>query len=274
MKTVALLGAVILVSAAIGLAERPGAPASRAPAGPGATVTERSPTSEDEAAAGAGSTISGEVREVIDVAEYTYVRLASGDADTWAAVRKAPLRAGQKIVISNATRMDAFSSATLGRTFDVIYFGELSGAERLGETRGALPPGHPPLAGGSPRPLDHGAASAGAKGVARTVERASGENGRSVAELYADRSRLSGKRLRVRGQIVKATPGVLGKNYYRLRDGSSTDPEKSELVVTTRATPNVDDLVTFEGDLRTDVDVGIGFVYPLLLEDAVLSSEP
>ena len=274
MKTIALLGAVILVSAAIGFAKRPEAPARRAPAGPEPTATERPRTPENEAAATAGSTISGEVREVIHVAEYTYVRLASAGGDTWAAVRKAALQAGQKIVVSNATRMDSFSSATLGRTFDVIYFGELSGGERPGETSGTLPPGHPPLTGGSPRSLEHGAGSAGARGVTRTVERASGENGKSVAELYADRARLSGKRVRVRGQIVKATPGVLGKNYYRVRDGSSSDPEKSELVVTTRATPKVDDLATFEGDLLTDVDVGIGFVYPLLLEDAVLRSEP
>ena len=32
-------------------------------------------------------------------------------------------------------------------------------------------------------------------------------------------------------------------------------------------------VATFEGVLRTDVDIGIGYSYPLLLEDATLTAE-
>jgi hypothetical protein len=265
MKTVTVLGAVILVSAAIGFARR------TAPSAPPSTLSAPLPAGEPHAPLGdSGATISGEIREVIDVAEYTYVRLATPGADTWAAVRKQPLNVGQAVSIVGAMRMEGFKSSTLGRTFEVIYFGELAGSGSSAAREGApLPPGHPPLGADAMTPPDHGRATP-ATGPQPPIERATGENARSVAELYADRTTLAGKRLRVRGRVVKATPGVLGKNYYRLRDGSSTEPGKTDLVLTTQATLTVGDVVTLEGTLRTDVDVGIGVLYPVLLEDATL----
>jgi hypothetical protein len=45
-----------------------------------------------------------------------------------------------------------------------------------------------------------------------------------------------------------------------------------ELTATTLAACRVGEVVTLQGRLETDVDVGIGFKFPVLLVDATLES--
>jgi hypothetical protein len=215
------------------------------------------------------TSLAGEVREAIDVAQYTYLRLLTQEgSEIWAAVSKAPVSVGSRVSIIDAARMTNFESATLKRTFDVIYFGNLGAGGASGPS-GALPPGHPPLDGQGAVNSPHGSAATPALPSAVKVEPATGKNAFTIAALFAQRSSLEGKPVRVRGQVVKATP-VQGVTYYRLRDGSSTDPAAAELVVRSSAAAASGQIVIFEGSVRTNVDVGIGFAYPVLLQDAQL----
>jgi hypothetical protein len=139
-----------------------------------------------------------------------------------------------------------------------------------------LPPGHPPIAERSAtvdvaRP-PHPTSAIDVPFV--EVPRAVGKNAKNVAELYAERTALAGHRVRVRGQVIKVTPAVLGKNYLRLRDGSTEEPSQRELVVTSQLEAKRGDIVQLEGTLRTDVNLGIGVIYPVLLEDAQGVPEP
>lgn len=219
--------------------------------------------------------LRGRVREVIDVAQYTYLRLGTPQGEVWAAVSKAQVLVDSDVSVENPTRMVNFASATLKRTFDVIYFGSLP-ASGSASHQVDLPPGHPSIDGTPTVPAAHGTLSPTAPTTDLAdvkVARASGSNARSIAELFAESTKLEGSLLRVRGQVVKVTPGVQGKTYLRLRDGSGSRPEERELVVTSQADVQVGTLVTFEGTLRTQVDVGIGFRYPILLADAKVVAE-
>jgi hypothetical protein len=208
--------------------------------------------------------------ETIDVAEYTYLKLASQDGpELWAAVSKAPVSVGSQVSIVDAARMTQFESATLKRTFDVIYFGRLGTAERASTASGPLPPGHPPLDGHGITSSPHAAAVAPPSSGTMKLTPAPGQNGYAIAALFAERASLDGKTARVRGHIVKATP-VQGLTYYRLRDGSSDEPSSAELVVSSTAKATPGEVATFEGQVRSDVDVGIGFKYPVMLQEARL----
>ena len=66
--------------------------------------------------------------ETVPVSKYTYLRLRSSDGEVWAAVPSASVAIGSRVTISGATRMDDFKSATLGKSFKVIYFGTLGSA--------------------------------------------------------------------------------------------------------------------------------------------------
>ncbi len=71
--------------------------------------------------------VSGRVAEIIQVPNYTYLRLRTPKGDTWAAVATTTTIAkGDAATLVNAMPMSGFTSPTLERTFATIYFGELS----------------------------------------------------------------------------------------------------------------------------------------------------
>ncbi len=101
------------------------------------------------------------------------------------------------------------------------------------------------------------------------IERSSAPNGRSVAQVFAERSALAQKAVRVRGTVVKLNEGILGKTYLHLRDGSgSADGGDDDLTVTTTESFQLGETVEVEGQLAIDQDVGAGYTYAALLTGA------
>ncbi len=101
------------------------------------------------------------------------------------------------------------------------------------------------------------------------VEKAKGSEARTVAELYRDKASLGGKKVSVRGKVVKVSMQIMGKNWVHLQDGTGS-PEKgtNDLVVTTDQTPNVGDVVTATGMVAADKDFGYGYRYEVIMEQA------
>jgi hypothetical protein len=273
MKMVVLFVAAVASAGAVALVMQPKTEVVAAPPVEDAPSATRA---ADETVAPSSTELTGEVREVLEVPQYTYLRLATSSGEAWAAIAKAPVSIGSKVTISEAARMEQFASASLKRTFDVIYFGNLRGsATGAVSDRAALPPNHPPLDMGPGREHGHGSNATPAPSALPqvTVEPARGPNAKTIAALYGETAKLEGKVLRVRGQVTKLTPAVQGKNYIRMRDSSGSPAAQSDLVVTTNTEAKLGDVVTFEGTLRRNVDVGIGFKYPILLENAAQISE-
>jgi len=64
---------------------------------------------------------------------------------------------------------------------------------------------------------------------------------------------------------------VMGKNWVHLRDGSGTAAENThDLVVTTADEAKVGDVVIANGVVTTDVKLGSGYSYDVLVENASL----
>jgi len=213
--------------------------------------------------------LSGEVLEVRDVAPYTYLRLKTAQGETWAAVTQAPVKKGEKVTIANPSVMENFHSKTLDKTFDRIVFGTLSGAAAAPGTPGA------PAAAATASP--HGAMG-GAKPAAPVaaatpvkVAKASGSDARTVAEVVGGKATLKDKSVSLRGQVVKANLGIMGKNWFHLQDGSgSAGAGTNDVLVTSRDVAAVGDVVVVKGTVRTDVKLGSGYEYAVLIEDASL----
>lgn len=277
-------GLAILARRAPDAAQRPvsAATASRAPE----AAAERAPGDE------ASTTISGRVVERIDVPNYTYLSLdiGQGAARTWVAVSSSGVQVGERVRVVDAQLMTNFTSTTLERTFDTIYFGALddgsalpsSGAEvahwvQRGEDPHAGVPGAPPLGPGASKGSaqnPHGNVSEPSRPLTiGQVAKAEGSSGRTVAETHAQRSALAGRTVRVRAVVVKVISGVLERSFVHVKDGSENG-EIRDLLITTRATPAVGDRVLFEGKVTVDKDFGAGYTYPVLLEDAELVADP
>jgi hypothetical protein len=198
--------------------------------------------------------VKGKVLEVKDVDSYTYLLLKTKDGETWAAIAKTPVKKGADVTIENATVMNNFESKTLKKTFDTIVFGTLGGTG----AGGGMAAAHSGLA-----------KAADVKDV--KVPKASGPDARTVAEIVTKRMELKDKTIVVRGKVVKFTPEVLGKNWVHLRDGSGSASDNThDVLVTTKDAAKIGDVVVAKGVVHTDRDLGSGYSYKVLVEDATL----
>lgn len=203
--------------------------------------------------------VAGKVLEVRDVENYTYLRLKTKDGETWAAVGKTPVKLGAEVNIADPMVMTNFESKALKRKFDRIVLGTLSGAGGAAAPAGS---DMTALHAGIAKPED-------IKDV--KVAKATGPDARTVAEIVTRRTDLKDKAVVVRGKVVKYTSGVLGKNWLHLRDGSGSAADKTDDVVVTTTDPStVGDVVLAKGVVRTDRDLGSGYTYKVLVEEARL----
>jgi hypothetical protein len=197
--------------------------------------------------------VKGTVLESMDAGAYTYLKLKTADGEVWAAVAKTSVKTGTDVTITGISRMDGFESKTLGRTFDRIWFGALAGDAGAMAAR-------------------HAAASTAPAEGAIKVAKAEGADGRTVAEVWADRAGLKGKPVAVRGKVVKFSADIMGKNWIHLRDGSGSPAAKdNDLTVTTDATAKVGDVVSAPGAVTVDKDFGAGYAYAVILEGAKIT---
>ncbi len=201
--------------------------------------------------------IKGEVLETRDVEGYTYLRLKTGEGEIWAAVPSASVKKGAQVTLVNPAVMQNFESKTLKKTFDKIVFGQV------------VEPGAPLAAPHGTAPA--APAAAPTAGPMIKVAKATGVEAKTVAEVVAGKAALSGKTVLVRGQVVKVNSGILGKTWLHLQDGSGSAVNgTNDILVTTKDGAAVGDVVQAKGTVRTDVTVGPGYAYAVLIDDAVV----
>ncbi len=229
------------------------------------------PTAQPPSAATPHISVTGTVLERIDVDGGTYLRLKTPQGEIWAAVNKTGVKKGAEVTVVNAVPMDGFESKTLKRKFDRIIFGSLSA-------------GGGPEAGPAPKPAGQGAPT-DQKGIIAAqhasvanapvgtgeikVNKAEGAEGKTVAEIIGARASLKDASVAVRGKVVKFSPGIMGKNWIHLRDGSgSRAKQDDDITVTTADMAAVGDVVLVRGVVHVDRDFGAGYLYPVIIEDA------
>src|SRR5512146_2811987 len=92
--------------------------------------------------------LKGKVLEKLDVAEYTYLRLATASGETWAAVLKTDaVSVGAEAAVVNPMSMDGFESRTLKRKFEKIVFGTLDRKVQDSEAMRVLQQAHAGVSG-------------------------------------------------------------------------------------------------------------------------------
>jgi hypothetical protein len=268
---------VVLVALAVTACKKSDAPsvgAAPATAAPGAP------------AAGA-SVVQGKIVEKIEAAPYSYLKLSTPGGEVWAAVPQTTVAVGGEVVIENPMAMDGFESKTLNRKFDKILFGTLggqggaaaaapAGMPPAGMPPAGMPPGAMPPPGGMPPPgmaAQHAAAGAGPADVGDVkVPKATGANARTVAEIHGQKAELKEKKVTVRGKVVKANSGIMGKNWFHVRDGSGTQAKgDNDITITSDGQAAVGDVVVVVGVVRLDKDFGAGYAYPVIIEEATFS---
>ncbi|HEY5915594.1 MAG TPA: nucleotide-binding protein [Verrucomicrobiae bacterium] len=215
---------------------------------------------------GSAGGFSGKVAETMDAGEYTYVRVDTGKTNLWAVAPKFAVKVGDTAAVAAAMPMANYHSKSLNRDFEVVYFADhiaVHGAPPMAGTMPGLPKDHPPIA-------MPGSAAARPKVDLSGIKKP--EGGKTVAEIYGEKSALSGKEVKVRGKVVKFNGGILGKNWLHLRDGTGSEGS-NDLLVTSKSEAKVGDTVLATGVLVLNKDFGANYKYSVMIEDANVTVE-
>ena len=209
-----------------------------------------------------GGPFLGEVMESINAGSYSYLRLKTKDGEVWAATMQSNYPKGIKVQLHDPMLMTNFESRALNKTFDEIVFASAVSTENssAGSQAQQMMNAH------------KGAATATPTVAVMKVAKAPGKNGRTVAEVYAQRSQLKDKPVAVQGTVVKFTGDIMDRNWVHLRDGTgSAEAKSNDLIVTTKQKVRVGDVVLVSGVVRTDANYGSGYAYPVVIENATLN---
>lgn len=200
---------------------------------------------------------AGSVIQAKTAGGYTYLKINEAGKELWLAALPMEVKVGDRVEYAGGDLMKDFKSKGLNQTFDSIRF--VTRIHVVSDREIPKDAVHKGIA-----PAKAAAASVKPGEIARA------KGGKTVAELFAEGPGLKGKGVRLRAKVVKFSRDILGKNWATLSDGTGKSPE-DRIVATTTQSPAVGDIVTVEATVKTDVDLGAGYRYKLLLEEARFS---
>lgn len=196
--------------------------------------------------------IKGTVAETMNSGGYTYLLLDRKGEKEWFAVPESLVRVGDEIQLMSGVQMGPYTSPTLNRTFDKITFsGGISGTlKRLVST----------------------AEDKVEDKESIKIAKAEGPNAYTVAEIFAKKDALNGKKVVVRGKVVKSSQ-FEGLQWLRLIDGSGSSKRGDhKLVVTTAQNADKDDIVTATGTVTAAKAFG-ALTYEVIVENAQIAKQ-
>jgi len=195
------------------------------------------------------------VQQVIPTSQYSYMEVKEGDAIYWIAAPLTDVKKDQTVYFSNALEMKNFKGEELDKVFDVIYFVD-------GVSNQAV---------NSNEALDNPIMEKPQIEKSETkIEPAKG--GISVATLFEKKTEFAGKKVRIKGKVVKYNPEIMGMNWVHLQDGSSFG-ESYDITFTTTEQVTIGDVIVLEGTVALDKDFGAGYKYDVIVEQSAIIKE-
>ena len=193
----------------------------------------------------------------MNAAGYTYLLIESEGNRVWAAAPETAVELGDVVQTDLGMAMHDFTSKTLNRSFDVVYF--VGTVENLSAP--TLPTGREDTEpNGAQERLD--------------VTVAELEPGQNIAYVYANKESLAGQQVSLRGKVVKYNANILGTNFIHIQDGSGSAADgNNDLTVTSKTASAVNEQIVLTGTIILDKDFGSGYQFPVLMEDASISPE-
>jgi hypothetical protein len=225
----------------------------------GCSDSGQEPVTEDPALASPvpDGMVRGNVAETMNSAGYTYLLIESGAIRYWAAAPQQDVEVGDVVQTVLGMAMRDFTSKTLNRSFDVVYF--VGAVENL--SRPTLPVEQPET--GYVGEEEH-----------VIVDVTELEPGQNIDFVYANKDSLAGQQVSLRAKVVKFNANILGANFIHIQDGSGDVANGSnDLTVTSTAAAAVNDEVLITGTIILNKDFGYGYEFAVLMEDASITSE-
>jgi hypothetical protein len=193
-----------------------------------------------------------EVIEHTNASSYTYIKVEEKDKEFWIAVPQMKVNEGDVLFFTKSMEMKNFHSETLNKTFESILF-----VDDISST--------PHKASGN---MHHPNVQSKREDI--KVEPL--KDGYTIAKVFDEKESLAGKKIKVKGKVVKYNAGIMNRNWIHLQDGTG-EQGKHDLVVTTTSTVQTGQIIVAEGTIAINKDFGSGYVYSIILEDAEIKSK-
>lgn len=193
------------------------------------------------------------VEEKLDAGNYTYLKVNENGNSYWIAVNKMDINPNEYVIFSKAMEMKNFKSETLNRTFESVLFVD-DAAKSTSEEQLKSP--HQNIATN--------------KDASINVSPVDG--GYTIEQIYAKKSSLESKTIKVRGKVVKVNENIMGTNWIHIQDGTGSQGTH-DLLVTSNESVKVGSVIVAEGKVILDKDFGSGYFYNVLLENSKIKVE-
>ena len=195
------------------------------------------------------------VEEVVPTSKYVYALVSEEGRSFWIATGKKELKKGETYFYNESVLKTQFESKEHNRIFDTLYLvttliPEEHGNEMHGFSTASL--GEEELLNLEKSLLDQDDSTAVFAGRIK------------IADLVDNPEKYEGKRVEFTGTCTKVNPGIMGRNWIHLQDGSTDD---FDLVITSTESVEKGVEITIRGIVRLEVDFGSGYSYPILLEN-------
>ncbi len=199
---------------------------------------------------------SGTVTFSQTAGSYTFLKIEEAGKEYWLAANSLTVAVGDRVEYAGGDVMTDFKSKAMNRTFESIRF-----VARIHVLGNELPQDdvHKDIA--------TQAAHAGTPEAGTIADTAVGM---TIEKILDPKATLPEQTVSLRAKVTKVSRNILGRNWVTLSDGTGKPPNDS-LVATTQETPAVGETVTVAGELTSNVDLGAGYEYKVLLENARFS---
>lgn len=192
------------------------------------------------------------VKEVLKANAYTYLLVTEGKKEYWLAIPLTEVKVGKTYTYEGGMEMKKFESKDLKRTFDSVLFVE-----------GIVDPNAPVA---TEKPIDPKTIINSTK-FSKGITLAKGAI--SLHDLFSGRDKLEGKTVILTGKVIKFMPEIMNKNWIHLQDGTSYNGF-NDITITSLEKVKVDEIVSLKGKVVLNKDLGSGYKYDILIEDAVV----
>ncbi len=216
------------------------------------------------------------VLETMDAAGYTYVKVDENGNTYWIAGPKTNLTVGSTISYIEQMVMKDFTSKALNRTFDYLMFANSIIPASVSTASTTLPVADKAHNCDTCGPTDVNTTMQQSQvkppqAKAKPISVAKLEGGHSIEELYAQKSDLNGTTVTFNAEVIKVSKNIMGKDWVHLQDGTGVAGSNDITATGLNAAVNVGDIVTAKGTLKTDVDLGYGYFFPVILEESAFT---
>ncbi len=217
------------------------------------------------------------VQEVLQASEYTYLRAKENNNELWLAVPSMQAKTGDTYYYEGGVEMKKFESKDLHKVFESIILLERLNTEPKTTIVATTDKPNTNTSSNNSSTTNQDGASASSEGYKRKatppekkeIKLEAAKGGITIAKLFSEKESLSGKTVKIKGEVTKYTPAVMKKNWIHIQDG--TDFKGNfDLVVTSDLEVKVGDVVTLEGKISLNKDLGYGYFFEVIMEDAVI----